>query len=178
MCVCVCVCVRGRGATGGGGLWKGGRGGKPSKHNNALCFSKIAGNLPLSTKKNYTTNKTIINFLDDFWWCSDLLDLVDNSPSNKRSCRYFLVVIDNFCRNGRTIPVKNKHAQTITKSFSQIITISNRKPSLLETDDEKGYVNKIFNDFLEQNNVERYYRHSNRGAKFAERFNRTIRNLL
>ena len=74
--------------------------------------------------------------------------------------------------------MKNKHAQTITKSFSQIIKTSNRKPCLLETDDEKGYVNKIFNDFLEQNNVERYYRHSDQGAIFAERFNRAIRNLL
>ena len=56
--------------------------------------------------------------------------------------------------------------------------LSNRKPNLLETDDGKEYVNKIFNEFLSNNKIKRYSRYTDKGAVFAERFNKTIRNLL
>ena len=74
--------------------------------------------------------------------------------------------------------MKSKYAQSITDAFSQIIKTSRRKPNLLETDDGKEYVNKLFNDFLNNNNIKRYSRYTDKGAVFAERFNRTIRNLL
>ena len=127
--------------------------------------------------KNYPTNKTIIKSIDDIW-SSDLLDMNDYDPKNNSSYRYILVVIDNFSKFGWTIPLKNKYAQSITDAFSKIIKSSNRKPNLLETDDCKEYVNKIFNEFLINNNIKRYSRYTDKGAVFAERFNRTIRNLL
>ena len=74
--------------------------------------------------------------------------------------------------------MKNKYAQSITDAFSEIIKSSNRKPNLLETDDGKEYVNKIFNEFLNNNKIKRYSRYTDKGAVFAERFNKTIRNLL
>ena len=74
--------------------------------------------------------------------------------------------------------MKNKYAQSITDAFSQIIKTSRRKPNLLETDDGKEYVNRIFSEFLNNHNVKRYSRNSALGAVFAERFNRTLRNLL
>ena len=64
-------------------------------------------------------------------------------PKNNRGYRYVLVVIDNFSEFGWTIPLKNKYAQSIRDTFSEIIKSSNRKPNLLETDDGKEYVNKI-----------------------------------
>ena len=42
----------------------------------------------------------------------------------------------------------------------------------------KEYVNKNFNQFLNSNKVNRYSRNTSFEAVFAERFNRTIRNLL
>ena len=77
-----------------------------------------------------------------------------------------------------TIPLKNKFSQSITDAFSEIIKSSNRKPNLLETDDGKEYVNKIFNEFLNNNKIKRYSRYSDKGAVFAKRFNKTVRNLL
>ena len=91
--------------------------------------------------------------------------------------RYILVVIDNFSKIGWTIPLKNKYAQSITDAFSQIIKTSRRKTNLLETDDAKEYVNKIFNEFSNNHNIKRYSRNTALGAVFAERLNRTIRNL-
>ena len=102
----------------------------------------------------------------------------DYGIKNNKGYRYILVVVDNFSKFGWTIPLKNKYAQSITDAFSQIIKTSRRKPNLLETDDGKEYVNKIFNEFLETNMIKRYSRYTDKGAVFAERFNRTIRNLL
>ena len=128
-------------------------------------------------KKNYPTNKIIFKSIDDIW-SSDLLDMNDCRIKNNTGYRYILVVIDNFSEFAWTNPLKNKYAQSITDAFSQIIKTSRRKPYLLETDDGKEYVNKIFNEFLNSHNIKRYSRNTALGAVFAERFNRTIRNLL
>ena len=74
--------------------------------------------------------------------------------------------------------MKNKYAQSITDAISQFVKSSKRKPNLLKTDDGKEYVKKILTDFLNNNNIKRYSRYTDRGAVFAERFNRTMRNLF
>ena len=127
--------------------------------------------------KKYKTNKTIIKSIDDTW-SSDLLDMNDYGIKNKKGYRYNLVVVDNFSKYGWTIRLKNKNAQSITDAFSQIIKTSRPKPNLVETDDGREYVNKLFNDFLNNIKIKRYSRYTNKGAVFAERFSRTIRNLL
>ena len=130
-----------------------------------------------SPHKNYEANKTMIKSIDDTW-SSDLLDMHDYGSKNNRGHRYIIVVIDNFIKFGWTIPLKYKYAQSITDAFSEIIKSSNRKPNLLETDDGMEYVNKNFNEFSKKNNIKRYSRYTFKGAVFAERFNRIIRNLL
>ena len=125
-------------------------------------------------KKNYPTNKTIIKSIDDTW-SSDLLDMNDYGIKNNKGYRYILVVVDNFSKFRWTIPLKNKYAQSITDAFSQNMKTSRRKPDLLETDDGKEYVNRIFSEFLNNHNIKRYSRNT---AVFTERFNKTLRNLL
>ena len=128
-------------------------------------------------KKYYATNKTDVYFIDDIW-SLDILDLKDYGPENNRGYRYVLVTIDNFSKYGWTIPLKNKNAQTIKDSFENILTNSKRKPNLVESDRGKEFYNNIFQDFLNKNNIRLYSRNSSYGAVFAERFNRTIRDLL
>ena len=55
---------------------------------------------------------------------------------------------------------------------------SKRKPNLIESDRGKEFYNNIFQDFLNKNNIKLYSRNSSYGAVFAERFNRTIGDLL
>ena len=55
---------------------------------------------------------------------------------------------------------------------------SKRSPNLIESDRGKEFYNNIFQDFLNKNNIKLYSRNSSVGAVFAERFNRTIRDLL
>ena len=58
------------------------------------------------------------------------------------------------------------------------MTSSKRKPNLIESDRGREFYNNIFQDFLNKNNIKLYSRNSSYGAVFAERFNRTIRDLL
>ena len=128
-------------------------------------------------KKNYLTNKTDVYFIDDIW-SLDILDLKDYGPENNKNYRYVLVVIDNFSKFGWTIPLKNKNAQTIKDSFENILLGSKRKPNSIESDRGKEFYINIFQDFLNKNDIKFYSRNSSYGAVFAERFNRTIRDLL
>ena len=128
-------------------------------------------------KKNYITNKTDVYHIDDVW-SLDILTLKDYGPENNRGYRYVFVIIDNFSKFGWTIPLKNKNAQTIKDSFENILISSKRKPNLIESDRGKEIYNKFFQDFLNKNNIKLYSRNSPYGAVFAERFNRTIRDLL
>ena len=128
-------------------------------------------------KKNYATNKTDVYHIDDIW-SLDILDLKDYGLENNRGYRYVLVTIDNFSKYGWTMPLKNKNAQTIKDSFENILISSKRKPKLIESYRGKEFHNNIFQDFLNKNNIKFYSRNSSYGAVFAERFNRTIRDLL
>ena len=128
-------------------------------------------------RKYYPTNKTDVYFIDDIW-SLDILDLKDYGSENNRGYRYVLVTIDNFSKYGWTVPLKNKNAQTIKDSFENILINSKRKPNLIETDRGKEFYNNIFQDFLNKNDIKLYSRNSSYGAVFAERFNRTIRDLL
>ena len=56
-------------------------------------------------------------------------------------------MIDNFIKNGWSIPPKNKTAQTEANEFCNIIDKSNRKLSQIETNDEKDYRNINLKDF-------------------------------
>ena len=128
-------------------------------------------------KKNYITNKTDVYYIDDIW-SLDILDLKDYGAENNRGYRYVLVTIDNFSKFGWTTPLKNKNAITRKDSFENILISSKRKPNLIESDRGKEFYNNIFQDFLNKNNIKLYSRNSSYGAVFAERFNRTIRDLL
>ena len=128
-------------------------------------------------KKFYPTNKTNVYHIDDIW-SLDILGLKDYGPENNKGYRYVLVVIDNFSKFGWTVPLKNKNALTIKDSFEYILISSKRKPNLIESDRGKEFYNNIFQDFLNKNNIKLYSRNTSLGAVFAERFNRTIRDLL
>ena len=128
-------------------------------------------------ERNYPTNKTDVYHIDDTWFL-DILDLKDYGPKNNKGYRYVLVAIDNFSKYGWTVPLKNKNAQTIKASFENILISSKRKPGLIESDRGKEFYNNIFQDFLNKNNIKLYSRNTSLGAVFAERFNRTIRDLL
>ena len=145
-----------------------------SQKNIKIFINEIYSKPP---KKNYATNKTDVYYIDDIWSLG-ILGLKDYGSTNNRGYRYILVIIDIFSKFGWTILLKNKNAQTIKDSFENILISSKRKPNLIESDRGKEFHNNIFQDFLNKNDIKLYSRNSSYGAVFAERFNRTIRDLL
>ena len=127
-------------------------------------------------KKYYPTNKTDVYHIDDIW-SLDILDLKDYGSENNRRYRYVLVIIDIFSKFGRKAPIKIKSAQTVKDSFENILISSKRLPTLIETDGGKEFYYIIFQDFLNKNNIKSFSGISSLGRVFAERFNRTIRDL-
>ena len=62
-------------------------------------------------EKFYPTNKTDVYHIDEIW-SLDILDLKDYGRENKRRYRYVFVITEIFSKNGWTVPLKNKNAQT------------------------------------------------------------------
>ena len=128
-------------------------------------------------RKSYPTNKIVYNFVDEIW-SIDLADFSDYKTSNNKGYRYIFIVIDNFSKYLWAIPLKNKYSQTITNEFSNIITISKRKPLKIESDRGSEFYNSIFQNFLKSKSIHHYSRYTDKGPSIAERVIRTIRNLL
>ena len=128
-------------------------------------------------KKKYPTNETDAYHIDDIW-SLDVLDLKNYGPENNRGHRYTSVVIDNFSKLAWTVPLKNKNAQTKKDSFENSFVTWKRKPILFESDRGKKFFNSILQNFLNNKNLHYYSRITFLGTVFAERINRTIKDLL
>ena len=128
-------------------------------------------------KEIYNTNKTDVYHIDDIC-SSDILDWKDYGEENNRSYRYVCVVIDNFSIFGWTVTLKNKTAQAIKDSFDKHSITSKRKPNSIETVGGKVFCNSIFQSSSNNSNIKHYSRNTSLGTIFAERFNRTSRDLL
>ena len=83
-----------------------------------------------------------------------------------------------FLKTWLDMPLKNKNAQATKASFESITKSSARKPNLIETNRGKEFYNRMFQNFLNNNNIKHYSRNTDLGAVFTERSNRTIRDLL
>ena len=122
------------------------------------------------TKRNCLTNKTDVYHIDDTW-SLDILDLKDYGPESNKNYRYVLVIIDTFGKFGWIVPLKIKKARTLF-----VIISSERKPNLIETDRGKKFYNKVFQDFLNKNNIKYYSRYYIHRSCFC--FNRSFRDLF
>ena len=87
-------------------------------------------------------------------------------------------MIDIFSKVGWTVAIRCKNAITLKKTLENILKSFKRRPNLVESDDGYEFVNKTFTNLLNTKNIERYSRNTSLGAVFAERFNRTIIDLL
>ena len=127
-------------------------------------------------KKNYNINQTDVYYIDNNW-SLNILDLKEYGTENKRRFRHVLVAIDNLSKFGWTVHLKNsKNDEIIKDSFKNYLITAIRKPDLIETDDGKEIAYKFFTDFFGKK-FKRHSRYTSLGAVFAERFNRTIRDL-
>ena len=102
--------------------------------------------------------------------------MVDYGPTNNEGYSHTLVVTNSFSNDGWTILLKNKNAKTMLDELSTVKKSS--KCKLIQRDNGNEFVNRIFNEFLKRNVVERYSRYTSKGAVLAERFTGSIRTLI
>ena len=74
--------------------------------------------------------------------------------------------------------IDSKASQTKNDSSQNIFFFWKWKPILIERDDGKESVNKIFFDFSKKYFVKRYNRYTSKRLIFVEHFVSTIKNLL
>ena len=74
--------------------------------------------------------------------------------------------------------IKKQNSWNYKNEISNIIQKSNRKPRIIETDEEEEFADKIFTEFAKSKDNKRYRRYTSKVAVFVELFNRTIRDLL
>ena len=104
--------------------------------------------------------------------------MIDYKVSNNKVTRYLFIIIDKFSKFLLAIPLKNKHSQTITNEFSNILTTSKRSPLKIESDRGSEFYNSIFQNSLKKNNIQHYSRLPDKSPSNAERVIKIVRKFL
>ena len=101
----------------------------------------------------------------------------DFSKDNK-GFRYLLTVIDVMSKYAWAVPLKDKTGKSVVAAFEKIMKESDRKPIKLWVDKGKEFYNKVMNEFLKENHIDRYSTESELKAAVIERFNRTLKTIM
>ena len=107
---------------------------------------------------------------------ADLVDVQNLSRYNK-GYKYLLTCIDIFSKYGWVVPLKTKQGQELVRGFQRILS-SGRTPSKLQTDQGTDFLNRVFQKFLRDNNIEFFTVTSGLKASVVERFNHTFKNKM
>lgn len=110
----------------------------------------------------------------------DLIDMQGSTSGN----RYILTAVDQFSKFGLAAALPGKRAQTVVETLSHMFLTrypgSGWLPRVILSDKGKKFDNSIFSEFAREMEIElqqtKGYDH--RGYGLAERFNRTLENIL
>jgi hypothetical protein len=120
--------------------------------------------------------RTYVPDIDD-QWCADLADMADLADENEGN-KFILTVIDAFSKYAWAQPMKNKSGPTTAEAFKAILSRTDRRPKLLQTDHGNEFYNASFNKVLKDESIELFSSYSNHKASMVERFNRSIKSLM
>jgi hypothetical protein len=83
-----------------------------------------------------------------------------------------------FSKYAWSVPLKDKKGDTVTEAFKYIVQNSNRLPKHIWVDKDKEFYNKIMDEWLKENNVNRYSTFGEHKSVVVERFNRTLKEKM
>lgn len=86
---------------------------------------------------------------------ADLVDVQSLSRYNK-GYKYLLTCLDVFSKYAWVLPLKTKQGQELVKAFRTILS-SGRKPLKLQTDQGTEFLNRVFQKFLRDNNIDFFH---------------------
>ena len=119
-------------------------------------------------RRHYKRSRVIVSGIDAQFQ-ADPVDVQNLSRYNK-GYKYLLTCIDIFSKNAWVVPLKTKQGQELVKAF--------RKPDKLQTDQGTELLNRVFQKFLCENNIDFFTVNSGLKASVVERFNRTFKNKM
>ena len=126
-------------------------------------------------RRRYKRSRVIVPGIDAQFQ-ADLVDLQNLSRYNK-GYKYLLTCIDIFSKYAWVLPLKSKQGQELVKAFQKILS-TGRKPSKLQTDLGTEFLNRVFQTYLRDNNIDFFTVNSGLKASVVERFNRTFKNKM
>ena len=126
-------------------------------------------------RRRYKRSRVIVPGIDAQFQ-ADLVDLQNLSRYNK-GYKYLLTCIDIFSKYAWVLPLKSKQGQELVKAFQKILS-TGRKPSKLQTDLGTEFLNRVFQTYLRDNNIDFFTVNSGLKASVVECFNRTFKNKM
>ena len=123
--------------------------------------------------RNFNKRKVHSPFIDNIW-DTDLADMQLLSKFNKWF-RFLLRVIDIYSKYAWVICLKDIKGIVITNAFPKVFDESNRKPNKIRVD--KGS-NRSMKSWSEKNDIEMHSMHNEGKSVVADRFIRTLKNMI
>lgn len=126
-------------------------------------------------RRKFLRNPIVVSHIDEQWQ-ADLVEMREFSSQNK-SINYILTVVDILSKYAWVVPLKDKTANSHKVAFQSIF--KQRKPSKLQTDQGKEFVNSVDQKYLEDEEVH-FFTAKNEDTKcsIVERFNRTLKSKM
>jgi len=133
---------------------------------------QLAKELHSPIRHKFPRRRVIVSHIDHVW-ASDLVEM----PA-ERGYKFILTIVDVFSKFAWAIPLKSKTGIEMTETFEKILKESGRVPKKIWSDKGKEYYNKIFLKFLKDRGIELYSVESEIKCSVAERFNRTLKEMM
>ena len=139
-----------------------------------IWSNQLASELHKSIRRRFGKRTVFAKQVDDIW-AADLIDMSPFSRSNK-GYKYLLTVIDVYSKYGWIVALKTKTGQEVAQAFQKLLLAGH--PSCLWTDKCTEFYNRHLKAVLEANNVLLYSTENEEKSSVAERWNRTMKNMM
>jgi len=149
----------------------------PKDKNSEWTRSYDAYTLHRQPIRRFRRRKIFVVGIDHLWQI-DLADMSSLSNYND-SVKYLLCCIDALSRYAFVQPLQNKGAISVRDAFANVLEGTDRKPSFVQSDKGREFVNAIFQEYLRKQDI-RFYTSENDDVKcaIAERFVRTLKSKM
>lgn len=134
-----------------------------------------AYSLQRPAKHKFKRNRVIVGGLNDMWDVD--LASVENLKKDNDNVIHLLVAIDVFSRYAYVQPLLDKKAVSVMGALKTIFA-KGVHPRTIRTDPGSEFRNQYVKKFLKTNNVYYFSTKNSTKANYAERFIRTLRNMM
>ena len=122
---------------------------------------------------NKFKRRSVITTYNNDIWSADLLDVSNMSKSNDK-IKFLLIIIDIYSRYAFVVPLKSKNSDDVLNGFKSI----DKTPKNLWVDEGKEFYNSEMKKYCKEKNINMYHTYTGLKSVYAERFNRTLRDLM